>query len=139
MERRRDERGLATVELVLMTPVLFLVLSFLVVAGRLTTVRGDVAAAARDAARAASRAATFEQATQDATATAEASLGGRDVTCRAVAVQLEDPAAFRAGGTVAVRVSCGVSLADVAIPGLPGERTVEHRSVEVIDVYRGDG
>ena len=46
MGRCRDERGMATVELVLMTPVLFLVLSFLVVAGRLTTVRGDVAAAA---------------------------------------------------------------------------------------------
>ena len=139
MDRRRDERGLATIELVLMTPVLFLVLSFLVVAGRLTTVRGDVAAAARDAARAASRAATFEQATQEATATAEASLGGRDVTCRDLTVELEDPTAFRAGGTVAVTVACGVSLADVAIPGLPGARTIEHRSVEVIDVYRGVG
>ena len=137
MERRRDERGLATVELVLMTPVLFLVLSFLVVAGRLTTVRGDVAAAARDAARAASRAATFEQATQDARDTAEASLGGRDVTCGDLAVDLEDPAAFHAGGTVTVRVACDVSLADVAIPGLPGARTIEHRSIEVIDVYRG--
>jgi Flp pilus assembly protein TadG len=137
MERRSDERGLATVELVLMTPVLFLVLSFLVVAGRLTTVRGDVAAAARDAARTASRAATFEQATQDATDTAEASLGGRDVTCRDLAVELEDPAAFHAGGTVTVTVACDVSLADVAIPGLPGARTIEHRSIEVIDVYRG--
>jgi Flp pilus assembly protein TadG len=137
MERRRDERGLATVELVLMTPVLFLVLSFLVVAGRLTTVRGDVAAAARDAARAASRAATFEQATQEATDTAEASLGGRDVTCRDLAVELENPSAFHAGGTVTVRVACDVSLADVAIPGLPGAHTIEHRSIEVIDVYRG--
>ncbi|MGH8982549.1 MAG: TadE/TadG family type IV pilus assembly protein [Acidimicrobiia bacterium] len=137
MPRRRDERGLATIELVLMTPVLFLVLSFLVVAGRLTTVRGDVAAAARDAARVASRAATFDQATEQARLTAEASLGGRDVTCRDLTVELEDPATFRAGGTVAVRVACGVSLADVAIPGLPGARTIEHRSVEVIDVYRG--
>lgn len=137
MASRSDERGLATVELVLMTPVLFLVLSFLVVAGRLTTVRGDVAAAARDAARAASRAATFEQATEEARSTAVASLGGRDVTCRDLTVELEDPATFRAGGTVAVRVACGVSLTDVAIPGLPGARTIEHRSVEVIDVYRG--
>ena len=137
MGRFRDERGMATVELVLMTPVLFLVLSFLVVAGRLTSVRGDVAAAARDAARAASRAATFEQATQDATRTAEASLGGRDVTCRDLAVELKDPAAFHPGGTVTVRVACDVSLADVAIPGLPGARTIEHRSIEVIDVYRG--
>ena len=137
MDRRRDERGLATVEMVLMTPVLFLVLSFLVVAGRLTTVRGDVAAATRDAARAASRAATFEQAAQEAQATAEASLGGRSVTCRDLTIELEDPSAFRAGGSVAVTVACDVSLADVAIPGLPGSRTIEHRSVEVIDAYRG--
>src|SRR3546814_7964503 len=137
MASRGDERGLATIELVLMTPVLFVVLGFLVVAGRLTTVRGDVAAAARDAARSASRAATFEQAGEDARSPAEASLGGRDVTCRNLTVELEDPAAFRAGGTVAVNVSCGVSLEDVAIPGLPGARTVAHRSVEVIDAYLG--
>lgn len=139
MMHRRDERGLATIELVLMTPVLFVVLGFLVVAGRLTTVRGDVAAAARDAARAASRAATFEQASEDARSTAAASLGGRDVTCRDLTVELEDPATFHAGGSVAVNVACGVSLADVAIPGLPGARTVAHRSVEVIDTYRGQG
>ena len=135
--RVRDERGLATVEFVLMTPVLFLVLSFLVVAGRLTTVRGDVAAASRDAARAASRAATYEQATFEARRTAEASLGGRDVTCKNLSVTLGDPVTFAAGGTVAATVTCDVSLADVAIPGLPGERRISDDSVEVIDVYRG--
>lgn len=134
---RHDERGMATIELVLMTPVLFLVLSFLVVAGRLTTVRGDVAAASRDAARAASRAATYEQATDAARTTASASLGGRDVTCRDLEVILGDRNTFRAGGTVAVTITCAVSLADVAIPGLPGQRTVTDRSVEVIDLYRG--
>lgn len=139
MRRLRDERGLATIELVLMTPVLFLVLSFLVVAGRLTTVRGDIAAASRDAARAASRAATYDQATIDARRTAEASLGDRDVTCRNLTVVLGDPATFRAGGTVAATVTCDVSLADVAIPGLPGERRLSDESVEVIDVYRGVG
>ena len=137
MRRLRNDRGLATVELVLMTPVLFLVLSFLVVAGRLATVRGDIAAASRDAARAASRAATYEQATVDARTTAEASLGGRDVTCRNLTVTLGDPSTFRAGGTVAATVTCDVSLADVAIPGLPGERRLADESVEVIDAYRG--
>ena len=135
--RRHDERGLATIELVLMTPILFLVLSFLVVAGRLATVRGDVAAATRDAARAASRAATYEQALTDARATAEASLGGRDVTCQNLTVTLGDAATFRAGGSVAATVSCDVSLADVAIPGLPGTRTIADTSTEVIDLYRG--
>ena len=137
MPRRRDDRGLATIELVLMTPVLFLVLSFLVVVGRLATVRGDIAAASRDAARAASRAATYDQAVADARTTAEASLGGRDVTCRNLDVVLGDPATFHAGGTVAATITCEVSLADVAIPGLPGERRLSDESVEVIDLYRG--
>lgn len=137
MHRLRDDRGLATIELVLMTPVLFLILSFLVVAGRLATVRGDIAAASRDAARSASRAATYDQAAVDARTTAEASLGDRDVTCRNLTVTLGDPAAFRAGGTVAATITCDVSLADVAIPGLPGERQLSDTSVEVIDTYRG--
>ena len=134
---RRDERGLATIELVLMTPVLFLVLSFLVVAGRLATVRGDVAAATRDAARAASRAATYEQAITEARTTAEASLGGRDVTCQNLTVTLGDATTFRPGGSVTATVACDVSLADVAIPGLPGARTIFGTSTEVIDLYRG--
>lgn len=137
MNRRGDERGMATIELVLMTPVLLVALAFLVVAGRLTTVQGDVAAASRDAARAASRAATYDQALADARATAEASLGGRDVTCQNLTVTLESISTFRAGGTVAATVTCDVSLSDVAIPGLPGQRQVADRSVEVIDTYRG--
>jgi Flp pilus assembly protein TadG len=139
MHRFDDDHGLATIELVLMTPVLLLVLSFLVVAGRLATVRGDVAAATRDAARAASVAATYDQALTAARTTAEASLGDRDVTCRDLLVTLGDPDLFRAGGTVAATVTCQVSLADVAIPGLPGARPVSHTSVEVIDVFRGIG
>lgn len=135
--RPADDRGLATIELVLMTPVLLLVLSFLVVAGRLTTVRGDVASSTRDSARAASMASTYEQALVDARSTAEASLGGRDVTCRNLSVKLGDPTTFVPGGTVAVTVTCEVSLADVAIPGLPGTRRISDSSVEVIDRYRG--
>jgi len=135
--RTADDRGLATIELVLMTPVLLMVLSFLVVAGRLTTVRGDIASSTRDSARAASTAGTYEQALVEARSTAEASLGGRDVTCRNLTVTLGDPATFVPGGTVAVTVTCEVSLADVAIPGLPGTRRISDSSVEVIDRYRG--
>jgi Flp pilus assembly protein TadG len=136
IRRCRDERGLASIELVLLTPVLLLALGFVVVAGRLGTVRGDVAAAARDAARAASMASSYEQAATAATTTATAVLGGREVTCRTLEVALGDPGAFRPGGQITVDISCQVSLADVAIPGLPGTRTVGARSVEVIDTYR---
>jgi hypothetical protein len=52
-------------------------------------------------------------------------------------VALGDPSGFRPGGEIVVDVSCQESLADLAIPGLPGTRTVGVRSVEVIDTYRG--
>lgn len=120
-----------------MTPVLLAALSFLVLAGRLSSVRGDVTAVARDAARAASRAASYDQAAVDAQATAAANLGHHDVTCRDLTVALGGPATFVPGGTVSVTVTCTVGLADVALPGLPGSRTIDSTAVEVIDLYQG--
>ena len=133
------ERGMAAGEMVLLMPVVLVVLSFLVIAGRLGTVRGEIAAASRDAARAASRSQTWDQALESATTTAEATLAARDVTCRTVTVELSDPATFVAGGRVTASVSCEVVLADVALPGIPGARQVGASSTEPIDRYRGIG
>jgi hypothetical protein len=44
-----------------------------------------------------------------------------------------------AGGVVSVRVSCIVSLDDVALAGFPGARTVSGRAVEYVDSVRGSG
>lgn len=126
-------------ELVLLTPLLFLALSFVIVAGRLGTIRGEVAAASRDAARAASLEADFDQASAAAQAMAAASLGQRGVACSPLTVTVADPTGFEPGGEVTVSVRCQVSLADVAIPGLPGSRAVGTSSTEVIDSYRGEG
>ena len=140
MKRRvRDERGLATVELVLLTPLALVVLSFLVVAGRMATVTADVAAASRDAARAASLAQSHGEALSAAQTTAAASLADQDVTCADLTVTAGDPALFIAGGEVTIAVSCAVQLSDVALPGIPGTRTVGASSTEVIDRFRGVG
>lgn len=140
MTRRcRDEQGMATVELLLLTPLAFLVLAFLVIAGRLSTVTADVAAASRDAARAASLSQSYDQGVAAATRTAQASLAAQDVTCRNLTVTGGDPLTFVSGGEVAITVSCDVSLGDVALPGIPGSRTVAATSVEVIDRFRGVG
>ena len=140
MKRRAsDERGLATVELVLLTPLALVVLAFLVIAGRLATVTSDVAAASRDAARAASLAQTHGDALVAATTTAQASLAEQDVTCRNLTVTAGDASTFVAGGEITVAVSCDVHLADVALPGIPGTRTVASASTEVIDRFRGIG
>ena len=139
MRRITDEGGLATVELVLLTPLALVVLSFLVIAGRLATVTSDVAAASRDAARAASLEQTHGDAVMAATETAAASLAEQDVTCRNLLVTASDASTFVAGGEVTVAVSCDVHLADVALPGIPGARTVAASSTEVIDRFRGVG
>lgn len=139
MIRVADERGMATIELVLLTPVALVVLAFLVIAGRLATVSSDVAAASRDAARAASLAQTRGDAVVAARQSAAASLLAQEVTCRNLTVAASDESAFVAGGDVTVSVSCDVYLADVALPGIPGTRTVAASSTEVIDRFRGVG
>ena len=58
--------------------------------------------------------------------------------CRAPAVEV-DTDEFRAGGTVTVTVHCPTTMSDVALIGLPGERTFTATAVEVIDTYRADG
>ncbi|MGH9117151.1 MAG: TadE/TadG family type IV pilus assembly protein [Acidimicrobiales bacterium] len=134
-----DGGSSTTIELILLTPLALAVLFFLVIAGRVGTVTGEVAAASRDAARAASLAQTPAEAADAARTAAAASLGDRNVTCDRLTVVLGDPVTFVAGGEVAATVSCDVSLVDVALPGIPGTRTVTATSVEVIDQHRGVG
>lgn len=134
-----DEHGLAAVELTLLMPFLLAVLAFLVIAGRLSTTRADIAAASRDAARAASLAQTFPDAVNAATTTARSTLADHNVTCGSLQVDVRDPTTFVAGGQVAVTIACAVSLRDVALPGVPGARTVSATSVEILDRYRSFG
>ena len=75
------ERGSAAAELVLVTPLLFLLLLFAVAAGRLVQARLDVDSAAQQAARAASLARTPAAASAQATQVAQAALAGQSVTC----------------------------------------------------------
>ena len=67
---RRDERGVATLELVLLVPVLVAFILFAVGMGRLGQARGDIDAVARDAARAGSIARTPDEAAAAAQAAA---------------------------------------------------------------------
>ena len=43
------------------------------------------------------------------------------------------------GQSVVVTVTCLVSFSDLAIPGLPGSRTLTDRAVSPIDPNRGTG
>ena len=136
MKARTAEDGSATTELVLLTPVLLLLLAFVVFTGRVSDAEQRVLAAADEAARAASLwrdAATAEIA---ATEAAGVNLANAGVSCEDLTVDV-DTSAFRRGGYVSVTVMCGVGLDDVAFAGVPGERRLTATATEVIDTFRG--
>lgn len=136
MIRRRCERGSASVELVLLTPIVVGLLLLVVAFGRLQNARGDVEAAARAAARAASieRDAASARAAGERAAFMEFD-GGR-YRCGPLRFDI-DTAEFNADAAVTATVSCGVSLRDVAGMGLPGQHTITARFTEPLDRYRG--
>jgi Flp pilus assembly protein TadG len=124
------------VELTLLTPVLVIVLLFVVAAGRLVSARQQVDSAARQAARAASIARSAAAAAEAATSTARAALSAGRISCRSFEVAA-DVRAFRPGGHVTVEVTCSVALADLALLGLPGTRGITGRFSVTVDRFRG--
>jgi Flp pilus assembly protein TadG len=132
---RRDETGSVTAELVLLTPLLILLLLFVVALGRLSGARLDVDGAAAQAARAASIARDPTTATAMAQQTATAAFGSDHVTCAQLTVKT-DTSQFTPGGSVAVTVTCSVSLSDLTGLRLPASEQISDRFVAVIDQYR---
>jgi Flp pilus assembly protein TadG len=132
---RFTERGSATTELVLITPVLIIMLLFVVALGRIASSRAGVDAAARDVAREAANARSIAEAVASSETAARGDLGEGGVTCRSLAVAL-DTDNFRAGGTVTATVSCTVALRDLVGLGLPASRTITARFTAPIDLYR---
>ncbi len=132
---RCDQSGSVTAELVLLTPLLILMLLFVVALGRLAGARLDVNGAAAQAARAASMARDPTTATAMAQQTATAALGSDHVTCAQLTVST-DTAQFAPGGSVAVTVTCTVGLSDLTGLRLPASESVTSTATSVIDTYR---
>lgn len=135
--RRRwsDETGGVTVELVLLTPLLIVLLLFVVALGRLAGARLDVDGAAAQAARAASIARDPATGTNLARQTATTALGSDHVTCARLAVST-DTADFEPGGQVVVTVTCTVDLAALSGLRLPASESITSRATSVVDTYR---
>jgi Flp pilus assembly protein TadG len=133
------ERGSATLELAIIAPFLILLLGGLVLAGRVEVAAGAVEQAARSAARDASLARTAAGAREAAQQAADRELRGADLGCAPSTITV-DTAGFatRLGQDAVVRVTvaCTVSIADLAIPGLPGTRTLTGEAVSPLDRYR---
>ena len=129
------ESGSVATELVLLTPLLILMLLFVVALGRTVSARLEVDGAAAQAARAASIARDPATATAMAEQTATTALGTDHVTCGDLTVST-DTADFTPGGQVAVTVTCTVDLADLVGLRLPMSQALSSTSTSVIDRYR---
>ena len=135
---RAEESGSVATELVLLTPLLILMLLFVVALGRTVSARMEVDGAAAQAARAASIARDPATATAMAEQAATTALGSDHVTCADLTVTT-DTADFAPGGQVSVTVTCTVDLADLVGLRLPASQSIISTSTAVIDLYRAVG
>ena len=137
--RRTGERGASSVELVLMAPALLLVLVLLVAGGRLALAGIAVESSAAAAARGASLSRTAVEAELRASEAAALSLAHAGVECAGLSIRIDTEAFGAALGEVAsvsVTVRCTVLLTDVALPGVPGERTLTATATSPVDPFR---
>jgi Flp pilus assembly protein TadG len=128
------DRGSYTLELVLWTPVLALVLLMVVALGRIATARDDATEAARDAARAASLQTTLTAARDAARTAAQQSFSDAGVSCTHLAITVTG--SITPGALITARVACTAQLGDLAIPGLPGAETLASTSTAPIEITR---
>jgi Flp pilus assembly protein TadG len=135
-----SDRGSATIELAVLAPALLAVLGLVIVAGRISAVGSAVEQAAASAARAASIARDARSAQSGARSVAQVALRHQGITCRTLTTTTDTSGFAVAVGSpasVTVSVRCAVPLADVAVPGMPGERTVTATMTSPIDSFRG--
>jgi Flp pilus assembly protein TadG len=129
-------------EVVVLTPVLVLLLGLLVLAGRVALARTSVEQAADEAARSASIARTATGARRAAEDGAVRALAEQSLRCSRVDVAV-DVSGFAVPvgqpARVTATVTCVVALADLALPGFPGSRTVTATGVSPLDTYRERG
>jgi Flp pilus assembly protein TadG len=141
----RRDRGSTSLELAILTPVMILLLGFVVVVGRVTVANNTVTAVAGNAAREASLARSSGAAAATASSSARTALAAQAVRCEGGAAVAVDVSGFAAAGagvpgqSVVVTVDCLVSFSDLGIPGLPGSRTLTERGVSPIDPNRSTG
>ncbi|MGH9067930.1 MAG: TadE/TadG family type IV pilus assembly protein [Acidimicrobiales bacterium] len=136
--RARREGASATVELLMLMPMLMAFLALMVILGRLALSKAQVNDAVRAAAQAGVVAPDAPMARSAARSAALSTLAGDHITCASAQVVV-DTTDFVPGGKLSVRLACTVSFAQVALPGLPGSETLRASLTAPVDPYRGVG
>ncbi len=130
------EQGSAAAEIAILTPLLVILVLFMVFLGRLTEARAVIADAAHQAARAASIARDPAAAQAQAQQAATTALAGRGLACQHFTVTV-DLAGFRPGGTVRAAITCTTAMSDLWLLRVPGSQTLTASFASVIDTSRG--
>lgn len=136
---KRDSRGAASVELVVIVPALVLVLGLLIAGGRLWFARATVVEAAQSAARAASLERSAGSAHRAGVSAGARVLATDGLHCAGDSISVDTTAfAVPVGtpATVTAVVTCQVPFADLAIPGMPGSISVRSTGAAALDTYR---
>ena len=137
--RTNRERGSEAIAAAIGVPAFILFLAMIIGGGRFAIAQQAINAAAADAARTASIARTQGQAQSAAASGAYATLTNQSLQCTSKSVHV-DVSGFAAPAgnpaSVTATVSCTVNLSDVAIPGMPGDRTITAVMTSPIDTYR---
>lgn len=136
---RGGERGSVSLELVILAPGLLLVIGLLIYGGRLELAKQSIQSAASQAAREASIARTQPQANSTAAAAATRSLAEQGLDCITSSVSVDTSGFASPAGTpatITAEVTCVVHLSDLAVPGLPGSKTVTATADSPLDTYR---
>jgi Flp pilus assembly protein TadG len=137
---KRRDRGSLSVELVIVTPGLVLLLLLVGAAGRVVGAQGHLDGAARDAARAASTAPSPQQASQAALQAAQADLG-QSSWCTANSVQAllaGFPVAGQPvlpGQDVTATVTCDVNMSPFTLLGFHPAMVFTGQAVAPLDVF----
>ena len=135
---KRDERGSAAIEAVVVGPAVILLIGLVILGGRVALAHQTVQSVAADTARAASLERTTSRAQASANTALETGLRQQPL-CSTYELHLDlngfKVPAGRPASTSAT-VTCRVSLSDIAVPGLPGTITIQATMTSPIDTYR---
>jgi Flp pilus assembly protein TadG len=139
MSRRRNERGSASIEAAIGIPAFALFVGLIIFGGRTATTHQALESAAADAARSASLERAGPAAQHAAEQAARASISSQQVHCLSIHVAVDAGGFQTAAGqdaTVAVTLTCRLDLSDLAVPGVPGSRTLRATMSSPIDTWR---
>lgn len=127
-------------EFALVVPLLVLLFGLVVGGARVWLARSSVESMAAAGARAASLARTPATAEFDAKTLVRAQATTEGLRCTSLRIDVDASVLATSPGTsgqVGVGVRCSVPLADVMVPGWPGELAVAAQATSVVDQYRG--